>query len=87
MHGQSRHVKSQEIKYSIKGRVVEQNECKPIQNCFVAIPETDLGAATDSLGNYEIRILNPGSYTLRFFCLGYKERYRKTVIDDKKNRK
>lgn len=58
--------------YSIKGIVKEATSGEPIPYATVIIWNTTHGTATDSIGNFEITGVAPGSYRLQASFLGYK---------------
>ena len=58
--------------YSIKGMVKEAASGEPIPYATVIIWNTTQGTATDSIGNFEITGVDPGSYRLQASFLGYK---------------
>lgn len=58
--------------YSIKGNVKETSSGEPISFATVAIWNTTNGTITDSIGNFEIKGVEPGSYRLQATFLGYK---------------
>lgn len=58
--------------YSIKGVVKETASGEPIPYATVLIWNTSQGTATDSVGNFEITGVAPGSYRLQASFIGYK---------------
>ena len=58
--------------YSIKGIVKETASGEPIPYATVLIWNTSQGTATDSVGNFEITGVAPGSYRLQASFIGYK---------------
>lgn len=58
--------------YSIKGIVKETVSGEPIPYATVLIWNTTQGTATDSIGNFEITGVSPGSYRLQASFIGYK---------------
>ena len=58
--------------YSIKGIVKEAASGEPVPYATVVIWNTTQGTATDSVGNFEITGVAPGSYRLQASFLGYK---------------
>ncbi|MFH5883417.1 TonB-dependent receptor domain-containing protein [Halalkalibaculum sp. DA3122] len=63
---------------TIKGQVF--NEGEPVTGANVAIPETQQGAASDELGNFLIRNVSPGTYTLVVSAVGYQEYKQELVL-------
>ncbi len=61
-----------EIKNSaIIGQVRDRETDEPIWGSNVTIDGTNLGSATDSLGNYVIKNIPDGTYTIRASLVGY----------------
>lgn len=58
---------------SIKGNVKDAKTGDPLFSANVMLLGTSIGAATDMNGNYEIRNVPPGTYTIRASYLGYNE--------------
>lgn len=71
-------VYSQELKGSIRGRVLEKNTQLPLPFANVIIPGTTYGASTDLNGNFVINNIPVGIYELRASVIGYKT----VVIND-----
>ncbi len=58
---------------SIKGKVYASDNQKPLDNVSIVIPELFLRTETNLAGEYTIKNIPPGLYTVRFSRLGYKE--------------
>ncbi|MCF7809600.1 TonB-dependent receptor [bacterium] len=56
----------------ISGFVTDAKTNEPLVSVNVVLEETSLGASTDINGKYIITNLEPGVYTLRSSCIGYK---------------
>lgn len=56
----------------ISGRVTDQSNNEPLIGTNVLVVGTNFGAATDLDGNYIIKNLPPGKYSLRFTYISYK---------------
>lgn len=56
----------------IKGQVIDANNNEVIIGASVGVPSIGLGAITDFEGNFEIKGLEPGLYTVTASFLGYK---------------
>ena len=61
-----------ETTYAIRGVVIDDLTRKPIYNTGVIIWGTTQGAASDSLGEFSINNVKPGTYRLKASFLGYK---------------
>lgn len=59
-------------KGSISGKIIDKQTNEPLIGASVAIETTTLGASTDLDGNYEIRNLQPGFYSLRVSYISYQ---------------
>lgn len=62
----------------LRGKVLHQENDEPIEAAYVWILETRTGAVSDVNGNFVIRELCPGTYTLTVQFLGHKE-IRQTI--------
>ncbi len=56
----------------IKGQVFDAKNNEPIIGASVGIPNSGLGGITDFEGNFEIKGLEPGLYTVNVSFMGYK---------------
>ena len=56
----------------IKGKVLDAKNNEPIISATVNITNTSIGVATDFDGNFEIKGLEPGLYSITINFLGYK---------------
>lgn len=59
-------------KHAIKGNIVDKKGRVPIEYVNVLVQGTNMGAMTDSLGNFTIKNVLPGIYKLRASAVGYK---------------
>ena len=66
----------------IKGRVTEGLSNEPIPYATIVIQGTTLGATTDTLGNYEIQNLSPGTYNVDCSTIGFKKRTEYEIAVD-----
>ena len=57
---------------TISGRVYDPISNEPLGFATILIRETPMGTYSDSLGNYEIKNLNPGEYNIEARYTGYK---------------
>ncbi|MBK7630476.1 MAG: carboxypeptidase-like regulatory domain-containing protein [Ignavibacteriales bacterium] len=57
---------------TLKGKVVDKEYGEPLIGANVLVIGTNLGAASDIDGNYEIKNISPGTYLLRVSYIGYK---------------
>lgn len=58
--------------YAIKGTVTDATSGEPVSFANVVIWNTTQGAVTDSIGNFTIEGMAPGSYRLHASFIGYK---------------
>ncbi len=65
---------------SITGKVVDKKNLQPLVGANVVVDGTNKGAATDLKGNFVIERLQPGSYNLTIFYLGYVTVKKSNVI-------
>lgn len=65
---------------SITGKVVDKKNLQPLVGANVVIDGTNRGAATDLKGNFIVDRLEPGSYNLKIFYLGYITVKKSNVI-------
>ncbi len=57
--------------YSITGTVTDSSN-NPLAGVNIILLNTGYGAATNSIGKYEIKKLKPGRYTIEFSMVGYE---------------
>ncbi|MCU7491873.1 MAG: TonB-dependent receptor [Ignavibacteria bacterium] len=63
---------------SLKGRVTEGASGIPGVN--IILQKTDLGAQTSSEGNYEVKSIPEGTYSVRFSAIGYETILREVTV-------
>lgn len=63
---------SAQRQYAIKGTVTDATSGEPVSFANVVIWNTTQGAVTDSVGNFTIEGVSPGSYRLHASFIGYK---------------
>ncbi len=63
----------QDCNLSIRGKVIHLENNRPIFSAYIWIDEIKSGALTDENGNFQIKGLCPGQYTLKIQYLGHKE--------------
>jgi len=64
---------SQQDKGKIIGRVVDAKTGEGLPAVNVIVKGTYYGAATDFDGKFEIKNVNPGTYTVEISIIGYKK--------------
>ncbi len=64
---------------SIKGKVVDAKNAKPLPDANIEIVGTSKGAASDEFGEFVIEQIPPGKYTIKVSFIGYKS-VQKTVF-------
>ncbi|PKL51001.1 MAG: hypothetical protein CVV42_01485 [Candidatus Riflebacteria bacterium HGW-Riflebacteria-2] len=57
----------------IRGRITDERTKRPVSGVSVTVRNTSYQTTTDSMGEYVIYNLNPGTYDLRFHKNGYGE--------------
>jgi len=62
-----------QTKGQITGKITDEETKEPLPGVNVMIKGTYYGAATDLQGNYTIRSMNPGQYTMEISMIGYKK--------------
>lgn len=72
--------KSDFPKGTIKGKVIDAETKTPLIGTNVFIVDTELGASTDSDGNFTILNVPVGSYTLQFSYIGYETISKTDII-------
>jgi outer membrane receptor for ferrienterochelin and colicins len=65
---------------TISGRVTTQN--KAIESANIILQGTKFGAVTDSLGNYTIKNVSTGAYTIKVSYTGYNKIGKNIIIKD-----
>jgi hypothetical protein len=65
--------------FNITGKVVNQDNNKPIPNVSVFINNATNGGQTDDNGNFNLKDVKPGKYTLIVSCIGF-ETYSQNII-------
>jgi iron complex outermembrane receptor protein len=60
--------------YVLKGIIIDEHDTSPLDYSSVFIPELNKGFVTDSLGNFIINGICPGTYTFRLSHVGCDER-------------
>lgn len=68
-------------KASIKGQVTLNNNESP-DNISVIIKGTRLGTITDEQGNYKIKNIKPGTYTIKISGVGFNTIEKKTTVNE-----
>jgi len=64
----------------LRGKVVDRATQQPLLGVNIIILESKFGAATDTSGFFFIDKVNPGSYNIGFYYLGYKSILKSNVI-------
>ena len=54
------------------GRVVDKDTNEPLVGANVTLKDYNIGAATDVYGNYLIKNISPGIYTVKVTYIGYE---------------
>ena len=72
---------------SISGIVTDNVEQKPIPGIIVTIKELNTGVNTDEQGNYVIKNLNEGTYTLTYSFIGYESITKKITCKQAETKK
>ncbi|NTV46155.1 MAG: TonB-dependent receptor [Chlorobiales bacterium] len=67
---------------TIKGTVKDASSSEPLPGATVMIQETTLGGASDLDGNYTIRHVPAGSFTVKFSAVGYKGTQKRIEVKD-----
>jgi hypothetical protein len=60
------------------GRVVDKDTNEPLVGATVVLKDYNIGASTDVYGNYLIKDIPPGIYTVKVSYVGYKS----SIISD-----
>lgn len=65
---------------SLRGKVIDAETSSPLAAVNIRVKDTDSGAVSDPSGDFVIRDLPVGSYTLQFRIIGYKPLSRTDII-------
>src|SRR5690242_11532288 len=65
---------------TITGRVTDAPTGQPLANAQIGVVGTNLGAQTNSDGQYAIRTVSSGAYEIRVLRVGYGEQRRSVTI-------
>lgn len=65
---------------NIGGKVLDKRNLQPLAGANVVVQGTERGAATDNEGLFIITGLEPGSYNVEFYYLGYATQKKANVI-------
>ena len=65
---------------SITGKVTDQNNAQALIGARIQAAGTNYFAITNQLGQYTLRSVNPGSYTLRVVMLGYASTQKPVTV-------
>jgi protocatechuate 3,4-dioxygenase beta subunit len=57
----------------VRGRITDERTKRPVSGVSVTVRNTNYHTTTDSMGEYVIYNMNPGTYDLRFHKNGYGE--------------
>ncbi|MDF2158082.1 TonB-dependent receptor [Algoriphagus sp. CAU 1675] len=63
----------QDCNLSIRGKVIHLENNQPIYSAYIWLEEINSGTLTDENGNFQLKGLCPGQYTLKIQYLGHKE--------------
>ena len=66
-------LQAQKCDLVLRGRVLHRENNQPIEAAYVWLLESKSGISTDASGNFILRDLCPGKYTLQIQYLGHKE--------------
>lgn len=69
---------------TIKGKVFDKSNGKPLRGASVAVLNTSLGAVTDSYGAFAIEDLPAGAYKLKISMIGYEKKIKTIKLDANK---
>lgn len=64
----------------ITGKVVDKTTREPLIGVNIIVVGTTIGAATDIEGNYEIRSLQPGTYSVTASYIGFAESSKSDIV-------
>jgi CarboxypepD_reg-like domain/TonB-dependent Receptor Plug Domain len=65
---------------SIKGKVIENATKQPVIGANVLVQNTQLGAATDTLGNFVLTNIPEGNYSIQISSVGYQSKTASDII-------
>lgn len=65
---------------SLTGRVICKNDSKPVDMAAVVIKELNIWSTTDENGNYSLKNVPNGRYTVAVSCLGYVQLEQEVVF-------
>jgi len=68
------------IKGKIRGKVIDKETQRPLIGANILVENYNIGAATDTSGDYKIDNMPVGSFTLRFSYVGYASIYEPDII-------
>ena len=68
------------IKGKIRGKVIDKETQRPLIGANILVENYNLGAATDTNGEYKIDNMPVGSFTLRFSYVGYAAIFEPDII-------
>lgn len=58
----------------ITGKVIDNDTNEPIKGANIVVFSKPKGTVTDLYGQFDIIDIQPGTYTLQVFCVGYSEK-------------
>ena len=59
---------------TVRGKIKESNNGRPVEGASVYIPDLKIGALSDSLGNFSINTMPAGNYVVEVTAVGYAAR-------------
>lgn len=65
---------------AIKGKVIERATKQPIVNANIIIQNINIGAITDSLGNFSLNNIAEGNYTIKISSVGFQQKIMTDII-------
>lgn len=66
---------------TLEGRVLDEATKQPLPGANVFLMGTAIGASTDLNGGYRLIQVKPGTYSIRFSYLGYKNQVKKVNLE------
>ena len=69
---------------SLSGKVVDARTGKPVEGANVRLEQTTIGCATNPKGEFLLKDIKEGTYTLRTSCLNYAPVTQKVSQSKKK---